>query len=107
MLLCLAFARDLERLVPNFQLICRAGPQKYEEETGAGGEDAALELRVAEQRLTNLIQSLCLVASLGAVHVLQLIPTAVVRSWGLAQDTSVAERIPMRACTSCAGHICC
>eukprot|EP00983_Pelagomonas_calceolata_P077249 1153782-Pelagomonas_calceolata.AAC.11 len=41
-------------------------------------EGAALELRVAEQRLTNLIQSLCVVASLAAVHVLQLIPTAVV-----------------------------
>jgi hypothetical protein len=41
-------------------------------------EEEELELRVAEQRMTNLIQSVCVAASLAVVHVLQLIPTAVV-----------------------------
>ncbi len=59
-------------------LTYHAAPQQGKKTEERMVEEAALELHVAEQRLTNLIQSLCIVACLGAVHALQLIPMAVV-----------------------------
>ena len=51
-----------------------AGSDVEEEEQAEG----PLKPMVAEQRLSNLIQSLMMVASLALMHVIQLIPTAVI-----------------------------